>query len=529
MSQNNTTIEIFGGLNTIGGNKICVTASNGKAVLLDFGFDFKIAREYTDSFLKLRDKEYLLDAMTVGMLPEPNGILENVYREDLMMHEQQDLKEIRHVDVDPEGTPDVTDVLLTHVHTDHSALIRYLNSKIRLVVGKTNAALLDHFNTVARSNSSLRGVNECKMIYSREGGSIKYNEKEEAVERKTCSLENGETVLVAGGGMEASFYETDHSVPGAGGFLLRDVENGAKIVYSGDIRLHGICGRARGFIDAAREMEPDVLIIEGTRVGRKNDRENLASEAVVKEQLREHLQLVGSKKMIFFDCSARDMWRFATFHDAAKEIGRSLVIDADIYLLIERCKQLGIPALASLDLNDIFIYLNKASSGMYLARDYSYSQDIVEAFTDPARKNDKGAKYTKLDFSLRPNVKAKEIRDDPGKYVMYLPFFSMNELPDLHPPDGSLYIKSASGPYDDEGENDERKKRAWLDMYKIVHANAHCSGHASPEALVQIINEISPKIVIPVHTEHANEFKKMDILEKIKVKIIKSPSPFVVR
>jgi len=171
---------------------------------------------------------------------------------------------------------------------------------------------------------------------------------------------------------------------------------------------------------------------------------------------------------------------------------------------------MGVPGTETINVNDMFIYINKASSGMYRPQDYSYSQEIVEAFTDPARKNDKGAKYTKLDFSLRPNVKAKDIRDHPENYMMFLPFFSMNELPDLHPPEGSCHIKSASGPYDDEGKIDEDKKDEWLKLFGVTNRfQVHCSGHASQEAIKEMIETIAPKIVIPVHTEHANMFKKL--------------------
>jgi len=397
------------------------------------------------------------------------------------------------------------------LHTDHSALIRYLHSKIKLVTGKTTAILFDHFNLVSRANSSLRGVNECKMVYSKgENGEIEYDEKAEAVSRQTIQLEDKATTFVAGDGLAATFIETDHSVPGAGGFLIRDTGTGAKIAYTGDIRMHGNGSKAKHFIDAARNFEPDVLITEGTRVGRKHDEKNLPSEADVKRELMEYLKTVDQEKMIFFDCSARDVWRFITFQDAAKEIGRHLVIDADIYLLLERCKNMGVPGTETINVNDMFIYINKASSGMYRPQDYSYSQEIVEAFTDPARKNDKGAKYTKLDFSLRPNVKAKDIRDHPENYMMFLPFFSMNELPDLHPPEGSCHIKSASGPYDDEGKIDEDKKDEWLKLFGVTNRfQVHCSGHASQEAIKEMIETIAPKIVIPVHTEHANMFKKL--------------------
>jgi ribonuclease J len=36
----------------------------------------------------------------------------------------------------------------------------------------------------------------------------------------------------------------------------------------------------------------------------------------------------------------------------------------------------------------------------------------------------------------------------------------------------------------------------------------HASGHASPEELLNIVEETDPEIIIPVHTEHPEFFKE---------------------
>nr|MDO8114355.1 MBL fold metallo-hydrolase RNA specificity domain-containing protein [Candidatus Sigynarchaeota archaeon] len=527
-----TSIEIFGGINTIGGNKICVKASNDTAILLDFGMDFGVSKAFTDSFLKLRDKEYIIDGLSIDMLPMPTGILVNLYRQDLMLHSQDDLKDAFNITYTYNAVPLITEVALSHVHTDHMGLIRYLNSKIKLVLGTTSYALLEHFNAIAKENSSFRGVNECKLVYKTDKGKTVYDDKAENKERPYEALADGQITKVANGGMDLCFYETDHSIPGAGGFLLLDNASKKKIVYTGDIRMHGpLAAKAQAFIDAAREFKPDVLIIEGTRLGRDADDINLPDELSVKNEIIGILKKIkssGQKSLIFFECSGRDVWRFQTFYEAAKAVDRKLVIDADIYLLIEACQKAGIPGLSSIDLKNVYIYLYKANTGMYQPKDYSKCIEMAEALTDPITSAD-DPKYKRFNFKLRNFLKAEDIRAHPELYVMYLSFFSLNELPDLRPPKDSHYIKSMSEPFDDEAIIDDRKRSNWLEKFGIPEPNCHqvhCSGHADPDTLKKIIISIAPKVVIPVHTLHPEMFQTMGLPATIKVKLLKTGEKF---
>ncbi|MDG6998063.1 MAG: hypothetical protein JRN15_03000, partial [Nitrososphaerota archaeon] len=40
----------------------------------------------------------------------------------------------------------------------------------------------------------------------------------------------------------------------------------------------------------------------------------------------------------------------------------------------------------------------------------------------------------------------------------------------------------------------------------LVRLHAHCSGHAPVSDLNYIINEVGPKTLIPIHTEHPELF-----------------------
>src|SRR4030042_4258184 len=84
-------LQFFGGVGVIGGNKICLTASNGKGILLDFGWGFDTSRKYLNNFMDLRGSEVLFDGMTLQELPPPTGYLAGIYREDLYANKDANL------------------------------------------------------------------------------------------------------------------------------------------------------------------------------------------------------------------------------------------------------------------------------------------------------------------------------------------------------------------------------------------------------------------------------------------------------
>lgn len=47
----------------------------------------------------------------------------------------------------------------------------------------------------------------------------------------------------------------------------------------------------------------------------------------------------------------------------------------------------------------------------------------------------------------------------------------------------------------------------WLSFLGIPLYQAHASGHATPHEIKHVIDEISPKRVIPIHTERSELFR----------------------
>jgi ribonuclease J len=68
----------------------------------------------------------------------------------------------------------------------------------------------------------------------------------------------------------------------------------------------------------------------------------------------------------------------------------------------------------------------------------------------------------------------------------------------------------------------ERLKR-WLNHFKMKYENYHASGHAPGDDITNMINDVKPKILTPIHTEHPEMFRKL-LDEKIGIDLAKLQS-----
>jgi len=80
-------------------------------------------------------------------------------------------------------------------------------------------------------------------------------------------------------------------------------------------------------------------------------------------------------------------------------------------------------------------------------------------------------------FASLPNAKtAAEISQDPSRYLCALGYFSFASLIDIKPPTGTLYIHSASEPYNEEMVLNQERVDNWLDKFGMERHQIHCSG-----------------------------------------------------
>lgn len=165
--EESTLLAFYGGVGTIGGNKIAVIGGNHRGVLLDFGLDFSLGTDYLDSFMQLRDSSILNDSFITGSLPVSKGILEGIYFPNYFNHEKAQIT----TDFNAVGGDPVTirEILISHAHSDHIGYIWILHPNISPVCSKITQGILQYLDDVQSASSSLTGVLSTKEKYTPKG------------------------------------------------------------------------------------------------------------------------------------------------------------------------------------------------------------------------------------------------------------------------------------------------------------------------------------------------------------------------
>ena len=121
-------LKFYGGVNTIGGNKVLLE-DMGTKVFLDFGMNFSEYGKYFEEYLSPRAGNGFGDWLSLGLLPHPS-ILPGIYRNDLL--------EIAGI---KESKPEIDAILASHIHYDHTADISFVHEKIPIYASEITIAM----------------------------------------------------------------------------------------------------------------------------------------------------------------------------------------------------------------------------------------------------------------------------------------------------------------------------------------------------------------------------------------------------
>ncbi|MCS7125711.1 MAG: MBL fold metallo-hydrolase [Aigarchaeota archaeon] len=481
------TICLLGGVEEVGGNKILISGRDG-SIFIDFGLNLKKKREYDVGHGLERINRILRNYLLIGILPEIRGI----YRKDIAGYEEL-LKSSREINVDG--------CIISHGHLDHYGSVVFLKPEISIATSRSMKALIEH----SIETSGRTGIDREVFIYKdRRYEELKKigeaGESLEEVERPIIIFEEYKKIKDIP--VDVTPMPIDHSVPATFGLYI-EVDK-TSIAYTSDIRLHGTVSRyTRLFIEKVENV--DYLLIEGTRI---QDSTIKSEEEVKNETISESLKKKG--KLISVVISSLDIDRLKTMIDAARECNRVPVLSPRLFHLIKTLKdvesRVNLPRL-----EDVRVYFEKRSiihDGYFLGSRY-YRGWLKEL-------------YENLE-SRDILIKAEEISKNQEEYLFIFSGLQyISELVELNPIPGSLIIESTSEPHDEEQEIEWEKVENWIRLLRLDRRWIHASGHANREDLIEIIKQIKPKTVIPIHTENPREFKKL--LEKeggIKVEILR--------
>ena len=454
------SITFYGGVGEIGGNKILVEDGDAR-FFLDFGVSFSRRSKYFEEYLPPRSANGLGDFLATNLIPDIRGI----YREDLLVHMGREPEE-----------PEISAVILSHAHADHANYISFLHKDIPIYCGETCKHILDAVNEQSRRNIE----NEVVDFKRRP---IIPGKREEPIKREFRLFRTGKSFSIDS--VEIEPIHVDHSVPGSYGFIIYTSKG--PIVYTGDLRMHGTNpGLTRDFIERAKEEKPIAMITEGTRIGEKRGDES--EEKVYAEAKRE---LENSKGLRVVDFNFKDVDRFRTFYRISRELDKFLVISFKHACFLERYhkdEKLGVPDSRG---EGILLLKPKMRTGTYA--DYDY-------ISEP---------YIKSRLNYPNIITAEEISKNPEDYIVVLNYWYFTTLIDLKPEKG-IYIHSLSEPFNEEMEISFERMMEWLRLFNLRYVHAHCSGHAYGEDIINMIREIKPKKIFPIHTENPEGFKVLD-------------------
>jgi ribonuclease J len=241
-------------------------------------------------------------------------------------------------------------------------------------------------------------------------------------------------------------------------------------------------------MEACTNEKPDILVIEGTRINEESSSKE--------EDVEDEIINISTKAKGLSVCnwSVRDTDRMLSFSNAAKRMNKKLAISLRQAYLLEQlsaCKESTAP---SIDDDTIEIYANRKDWG------------LIGSKCDERMRN---ADYDKWEREyLDSAISFKDIRKDQDKYMFFCTNYDLKELIDIRPKPGSCYIKSVCEPFDVEMEIDWERVMNWINHFDLKDYSTHVSGHASGPQLKEFVQTVKPKLIVPIHTQHANFYEK---------------------
>ncbi len=269
--------------------------------------------------------------------------------------------------------------------------------------------------------------------------------------RDITGVKENEVVQV--GDIKVKVMPVDHDAYGASGLLIETPD--LVISYTGDIRLHGY--RKDATLNFCKESENcDVLLIEGVSVSFQEINEEARvpkdeNESKLIERIN-NIVKENNNKQITFNYYISNIERVLNI---IKTNPRKVVLDA------------------------YYSYVLKQATGY---QSYYYQLDD-----------------TNYDLDKEFEVEFEELLQDEGSYFWQLDTLAIKQFDRLKQ-DG-IYIHSNATPlgnYDPAYEPFMRR----FDEKNIEVKIVSCSGHAYPFDLIEIIDLIKPKLLVPIHSRH---------------------------
>lgn len=497
-------LTCYGGVNDIGGNKFLVDSDN-ESVFLDFGLSFGEEAYFFEEFLQPRSVSKIQDLLKLGLLPSINGI----YREDALRpidFQKYDFRGKSLWEVNLESFDDASQhgswhprgLFISHAHLDHCGYVPYLGN-IPLFCSETTHRLMDALCDVG----NLPGLDDQLTVMKKRAfgklrggyfpGELQIDYVKEAENRENHILSHKKAQPI-NDAMEITGFNVDHSIPGSMACIVES--KGSQILYTGDLRFHGLSGY--NLKDELSGLKPDAMICEGTRI----EEQEPDDEKKVESELTELFSKSSGLAIISF--AWKDIERYETVRNAAIKSERTPVFDPRLAYLLAR---LG----GSVYKNGAKAFLERCNCMLYSPGDYVMSKHKIGEMPLANWCSKPGKRVVDVTH-LKSGISACEINQSPHSYVLQLDFFRFKNILDLELPKGSTYVRAHCEPLNPRMDLSDERMIRWLKHFGINVENdnkpyhIHASGHACGKEIQEMINEIQPRVLVPVHTTRPDLF-----------------------
>lgn len=337
-------------------------------------------------------------------------------------------------------------VVVSHIHPDHIGLTSLISPKVPVYVGEKTWCLMRAAKDFLPRQSMPHSVE---------------------------TYHDGRTFQL--GPFRITPYLVDHSAFDAYGLLVE--AGNRRIFYSGDFRAHGRKSRLMERFIQNPPSNIDVLLLEGTTLSRSDHK--YKSEMALEKELTRHIATSSGLVLAVF--SAQNIDRFVSVYKATLRADRVFVGDAYLAHLL---RSLGLPSLPSPNKGNFRVYLPNSQRGQIFAK---RSFEIVEPFR-------------------HARIFADELAADPSRFVVLFRESMAREFGPIVQPAGADLIYSLWPGYLDR---DKSSLRAWCEATATRLIHCHTSGHADPHTLIQMAQSMSPRHIIPIHTEAPDRYREL--------------------
>jgi ribonuclease J len=275
-------------------------------------------------------------------------------------------------------------------------------------------------------------------------------------------------------------YLVDHS--GFDAYALLVQAGGKTVFYSGDFRGHGRKGALFERFLRCPPSNVDLMLMEGSSLGRLANDEAFPTEAMLEEQFLKSFRNTSGLALVA--CSAQNIDRVVTVYRAAKKSGRQLVVDA---YAAEVLKATGIPSIPKPADNwtDVRVFIPQRQRVMLKNAGIA---SIVESY--------KGRR-----------VWPEELANLRSQIVMLVRPWMIQEIADRGALHDARVIWSQWNGYLLEGPGQIFKQDC--NARGLPFEQIHTSGHASPIDLRRMADAVKPKRLMAIHTFRPDDYPKL--------------------